>query len=383
MAELRTIIKGLSLAHPVLPGPGPNVSTAAEALAALRGGASALVMQTVTMQPDDRANPSRAPYGKDGAFHLQPCTAKPFDAWMEEEFKPALDGARDAGVPCIPSIGYDPDEVRTMGERLASAGADALFYDTHHARREQIRPALQGLKGAVPVPVIVRLSPHHGDDLPDLAAELEPFADAFCAIGSFGPNLLLDVEKGAPAISGPLGIGCLSGAPIRPITQRFVFELARRVQKPVIAAGGITSGRDVAECLMLGAVAVMVTTHAVAKGAEVYGRIAGELSGWLDAKGHAASSHVYRSYLRRYGHGQRVVIEKEEAPQLVEDACIKCTFCETVCFYDAISAPPKVLPTIRYDPCFECGLCVSACPTDALTFRPRGEVTQIPIPEEV
>ena len=41
------------------------------------------------------------------------------------------------------------------------------------------------------------------------------------------------------------------------------------------------------------------------------------------------------------GHGQRVVIAKEESPQLNAAACIKCTFCEAVCFYDAIKAPPR------------------------------------------
>lgn len=377
MAELSTIIKGLQLQHPVLPGPGVNVAGAAEATAAIQGGAAALVMQTVTITPGDRANLNRAPYGKDGALHQQPCSPVPFDTWLAQEFTPALAAAREAGVPCIPSIGYAPDEVARMGAALEQAGADALFYDTHYAEREQILPALKGLKAAVAIPVIVRLSPHHGDDLPDLAMELEPHTDAFCVIGSFGPNLLLDVE--APGASP--GIGFLSGAPIRPIAQRFVFDMARRLTKPVIAAGGVTSGADAVEYLMLGAAAVMLSTHAVVKGPDAYGQIAHELGQWLDQHGYERVGQIYRAYIRKYGHGQRVVIEKEEAPQLIEADCIKCTFCETVCYYDAIKAPPKTLPTIAYDPCFECGLCVSACPTNALTFRRRDEVTLIALEE--
>lgn len=378
MADLKTIIKGIALAHPVLPGPGPNVATAAAAIAAVQGGAAALVLQTVTMAPGDRAEPSRAVYGKDGLLHRQPCSPLPFNEWMATEFPLALHAAREAGVPLIPSVGYRPEEVREMGARLAAAGADALFLDTHWGERTEILPALRALKATVPTPVIVRLSPHHGEDLPALAGALEPFADAFCLIGSFGPDLLIDVETGKAAIGAPLGIGYLSGAPIRPIAQRFLFETARRISKPVIAAGGALTGRDAAEFLMLGAAAVMVSTGALLKGPTIYGEMAASLSRWLDEAGYAHVGEISRAYLRKYGHGQRVVTEKEECPQLLAAQCIKCTFCETVCFYDAIKAPPKTLPTIDEEPCFECGLCVSACPTGALTFRRRDEVTLIP-----
>jgi ferredoxin len=355
------------------------VAGAAEAIAALRGGAGAVVLQTVTMAPGERAAASRCAYGRDGAFHGEPCTAVPFADWLSAEFAPALAAARAAGVPCIPSIGYDPDEIGLMGARLAAAGADAVLVDTHHTRREGIRVGLAGLKAAAPsLPVMVRLAPHLGDDLAELAVQLEPYVDAFCVIGSFGPNLLLDLERGAAAITAPLGIGFTSGAPIRPIAQRFVFELAQAVSKPVIAAGGAASGRDVVEYLMLGAAAVMVSTHAVLKGPDVYGQMAWELDEWLEGRGYDGIADVQGAYIRKYGHGQRVVTEKEESPQLLIEQCIKCTFCETVCFYDAITAPPKMLPTIADEPCFQCGLCVSACPTGALAFDARSCVTRLP-----
>lgn len=367
MADLRTIIKGLELRHPILPGPGPGVAGADEARAALSGGAAAVVLQTVTVSPFGDA--TRAPYGKDGALHHDSPTSVPFGRWLERDFAPALAAARTAGVPCIPSIGYRPADVALMGHTLADAGADALIYDTAHAERGEIAEALSRVPSGIPV--FVKLGPQHGEDLADLAATLEPLVAGFITIGALGPVLAVDSENPA----GSFGIGFLSGAPVRPITQRFVFELARRVRKPVIAAGGITSGADAIECLMLGASAVMVSTAAVQQGPGVYGSIVDQLSTWLDAHGHRHVGEIYRQYIRKYGHGQRVVLEKEECPELLPDACIKCTFCETVCFYDAIKAPPKTLPTITYDPCFQCGLCVSACPTDALTFRPRDQVT--------
>jgi Na+-translocating ferredoxin:NAD+ oxidoreductase RNF subunit RnfB len=292
---------------------------------------------------------------------------------VETEFKAATAMARAGGVPCIAAIGYGHDPVVRMGRRLAAAGADALIYDPTHAERWEIGPALASLKALVDVPLILALGPHHGEDIPELAGRLEPFADAFALIGAFGPVLSLDAE--APDRSP--GVGFLSGAPIRPVMQRFVFETARRIKKPVIAAGGIATGADAAEALMLGASAVMVGTAAALRGPAVYGQIAAELDGWLEAHGHRHTGAIQRAYIKKYGGGQRVVTEKEEAPELLPEACIKCTFCETVCFYDAITAPPKTLPTITAEPCFQCGLCVSACPTDALRFAPRDAVTML------
>ncbi|HYF92002.1 MAG TPA: 4Fe-4S binding protein [Symbiobacteriaceae bacterium] len=350
----------------VLPGPGPNVSGAAAAAEAVRGGAGALVLQTVTVAPGGRADPVRAPHGKDGAFHRLACSPVPFDTWFPTEFAAAAAAARAAGVPCIPSIGYRREDVVLMGRRLAAAGADALIFDTAHTPTPEIGPALASLKALVGVPVILLLAPHHGEDLPEVCARLEPFADAFALIGAFGPVLSLDAE--APAASP--GLGFLSGAPVRPIMQRFVFAAARLVKKPVIAYGGISTGAEAAEALMLGASAVMVTTAAVSRGPSVYGQIAADLRAWDPAK-------IKGEYIRKYGHGQRVVTEKEETPELIPDACITCTFCETVCFYDALVAPVRTLPTLAAEPCFQCGLCVSACPTGALTFRPRDSVTQM------
>ncbi|HYG56474.1 MAG TPA: 4Fe-4S binding protein [Symbiobacteriaceae bacterium] len=375
MADLTASLCGLLLKHPVLPGPGPVVAGGAEVAAALHGGAAAAVLQTVALNPSP--NPRRTPYGKDGAFHHEPCSARPFGEWLATDYQEALKAARAAGVPFIPSIGYRAAGVANMAIHLRDA--DALLYDTHHAQREQIHSALEALRSLVSCPVIVRLGPHHGEDLADFAASLEKVADGFCVIGSFGPALLLDSE--APGASP--GLGFLSGAPIRPVAQRFVFELARRVSKPVIAAGGIASGRDVAECLLLGATAVMASTQALLKGPGVFGAMAQELDRWLDVNGYGSVAEVQGQYIRKYGRGQRVVTEKEEAPALTPDACITCTFCETVCFYDAIVAPPKRLPAISDEPCFQCGLCVSACPTGALSFRPRDAVTLLPAPKGV
>jgi len=54
--------------------------------------------------------------------------------------------------------------------------------------------------------------------------------------------------------------GGLSGPAIKPLTLRLVFEVSKRVKIPIIACGGIISGKDAAEYLACGAKAFQIGT---------------------------------------------------------------------------------------------------------------------------
>lgn len=268
-----------------------------------------------------------------------------------------------------------------MGPRLVAAGAQALELATFFVPWPDAVAAARALRGAVSVPVIAKLSLSQGEDIAGRAAELEPFVDAFTCMGCFGPVLDLDVDAGgAPRLGTPGGYGMLSGAPIHPIAVRTVFEVARRVRRPVIASGGAMSVRDVVEFLEVGASLVQVTTAAILRGPGVYGELARGLGAWLDERGYDRPAAVVGRYVRRFGHGQRVVTTAEEHPALTPEKCVRCGVCEDVCVYDAVRAPRRHLPVFDPGRCFECGLCVSACPTGALAFRPREDVTMLPPP---
>jgi dihydroorotate dehydrogenase/Pyruvate/2-oxoacid:ferredoxin oxidoreductase delta subunit len=369
------MLLGLALPNPVMPSAGPGADSGTAIAAAAAGGAGAVFSRTVTVNPVVHAEPSMARVARDTLIHRQRGSARSFADWVAYEYPPALAAARTHGVPFIASLGYTAEDVRRLGPALAALGVDALELSLHETDRVQAVAAARALRQAVDLPVIAKLTPHPGEDLAELAAELEPYVDAFTCVDSFGPVLSLDVSTGGAALGSPFGIGYQSGASIRPIAQRIVFDVARRVSRPVIACGGITSGSDAIEMLMLGASAVQVCTHALLYGPAVYGKIAREMSDWLDAHGYGSAAEVSGAYLRKYGAGQRVVVAKEESPRLVADKCLKCSLCGQVCAYDAIVAQTRSLPVIDNEACFQCGLCVSVCPADALRFRPRDEVT--------
>lgn len=375
-ADMRTRFLGLEFRHPVIPAAGPNVRDGEALRAAAEQGAGGLLAKTVSSRAAPVPRPNMALFARHGMLNTELWTELPPGQWFEREYPMAVEAARRAGLPFLASVGYTAAEARALGPQIEAAGAQAIEFTLHYVERDfsTVVEVAQALREAVQVPIIAKLSPHFGD-LGDLAEALAPHVDAFTCINSFGPTLRINIERAEPWMGSRMGYGWLSGEPLRPLALRCVFEVARRVNKPVIGVGGVSRGEDVIEFLMAGATLVGVCTAAILEGPGAYARIAEEAARWLDAHGYASVEEVQGLFLRKFRDGQRVVTDFEEKPQLNETACIGCSRCEPVCCYGAISAPPDTPPVIREDLCFQCGLCVTVCPTEALFFRPRRGVT--------
>lgn len=110
--------------------------------------------------------------------------------------------------------------------------------------------------------------------------------------------LAIDVETGRPRMGGADGYGWLSGPALKPLAVRYVLDVARAVDLPVIGCGGVSRGVDAIELLMAGASAVQVCTAAILRGPEVFGRIAAEIGTWLDAHGYRGVQEVVGTALR-------------------------------------------------------------------------------------
>jgi len=339
-------------------------------------GAGGLLAKTVSVKAAPVPRPHMAQYGRAGMINTELWTELSLEQWLDEEYDIGIAAARADGIPFIASMGYSADDLKVVAPKVALKDIDAIEFSIHYVGKtfDSVIDTAKTLRSLVEVPIIAKLSPHFGD-LGDLAEVLAPYVDGFTCINSFGPTLAIDIERCEPVMGSKLGYGWLSGEPIKPLAVRCVFEVARRVDKPVIGVGGISRGEDLIEFFMAGASMVGMCTAAIYEGPAVYRRVATEAAMWLDAHGYANISEVQGRYLKSLGDGQRVVIDKEEAPQLAGDACIGCTRCGQVCFYDAIAAEPTQRPTLTEVNCFQCGLCVSTCPTDALSFEARQGVT--------
>ncbi|MFQ6674592.1 MAG: tRNA-dihydrouridine synthase [Fidelibacterota bacterium] len=105
--------------------------------------------------------------------------------------------------------------------------------------------------------LIMKLSPNVTDIGEIARAAEDGGADAVSAINTV-TAMSVSPETRRPHISTK--IGGLSGPAIRPIGIASVYKISQAVNIPVIGIGGITSGSDAVEYLLVGATAVEVGT---------------------------------------------------------------------------------------------------------------------------
>lgn len=120
--------------------------------------------------------------------------------------------------------------------------------------KEVTRAAKSRLKNT---PLIVKLSPNVESIAANARAAEEGGADCVSLVNTF-TGMAIDIERRKPIIAN--NTGGVSGAGIKPIAVRMVYEVAHAVGIPVIGMGGIACAEDAIEFLMAGAAAVQVGT---------------------------------------------------------------------------------------------------------------------------
>ncbi|MBE5752238.1 MAG: dihydroorotate dehydrogenase [Clostridiales bacterium] len=135
--------------------------------------------------------------------------------------------------------------------------------------------------GAKNTPLIVKLSPNVESIAANAQAAERGGADCISLINTL-TGMAIDIERRKPIIAN--NTGGVSGAGVKPIAVRMVYEAAHAVKIPVIGMGGITCAEDAIEFLMAGAVAVQVGT---ANFTDPYAmpKIIDGLNAWCDSRG--------------------------------------------------------------------------------------------------
>ena len=115
----------------------------------------------------------------------------------------------------------------------------------------------RAVRRAYPKNVIVKLSPNV-TSIADIAKAVEAEgADSVSLINTL-LGMSIDVERQRPHLSTITG--GLSGAAVRPVAVRMVWQVAHAVKIPVVGLGGIMNGRDAIEFMLAGARAIEVGT---------------------------------------------------------------------------------------------------------------------------
>lgn len=116
---------------------------------------------------------------------------------------------------------------------------------------------VKAVRKAYPKTLIVKLSPNV-TDIASIAQAVEAEgADSVSLINTL-MGMSIDAERRRPRLSTITG--GLSGACVKPIALRMVWQVANAVKIPVVGLGGISSATDAIEFLLAGATAIEIGT---------------------------------------------------------------------------------------------------------------------------
>jgi dihydroorotate dehydrogenase (NAD+) catalytic subunit len=115
----------------------------------------------------------------------------------------------------------------------------------------------KAVKRASSLPVIVKLTPNVTSILEIAEAAADAGADALCLVNTLR-GMAIDVSARKPSLGNICG--GLSGPAIKPVALYMVYQVAGRVNLPIVGCGGIMSAQDALEFIMAGASAVEVGT---------------------------------------------------------------------------------------------------------------------------
>lgn len=145
-------------------------------------------------------------------------------------------------------------------------------------------------------PLMVKLSPNVESIAANAAAAQKGGADAISLINTL-TGMVVDIERRRPLIAN--NTGGVSGAGVKPIAVRMVWEACNAVDIPVMGMGGITSAEDALEFIIAGAAAVQVGT-ANFTDTLAMPKIIDGMNAWLDSHG-IADVNQLRATLRLNG----------------------------------------------------------------------------------
>jgi len=181
-----------------------------------------------------------------------------------------LPALRAYGTPVVANCwGNVPEEFAEVAARLSDAeGVAAIEVNISSPNKREwgriiatdlgmTRDVVRAVRSRCRLPLWVKLSPNVTDIASFARLAEEEGADAICLINTL-LGMAVDLNSRRPALANVTG--GLSGPAIKPVALRMVYDAARAVRVPVIGIGGITSGDDALEFLLVGARAIQVGT---------------------------------------------------------------------------------------------------------------------------
>ena len=222
------------------------------------------------------------------------------------------------------------------------------------------------------MPVIVKLTPNISDIRKPAEAAKRGGADAVSLINTINSITSVNLDDFAPEpmIDGKGTHGGYCGPAVKPIALNMVAEIARSRETyglPISGIGGITTWRDAAEFMALGAGNVQVCTAVMTYGFKIVSEMISGLSDYMDTKGMTSTADLVGRAVPNVTDWQYLNLNYVTKAVINQDDCIKCGRCYAACedtSHQAISMSADRVFKVMDDECVACNLCVNVCPVE-------------------
>jgi dihydropyrimidine dehydrogenase (NAD+) subunit PreA len=318
----------------------------------------------------------------------------------------------DRAVIVSAMVESSPEAWSDMVRLIEDTGADGieLNYGCPHGMSERGMGSAVGqvpeyceqitrwVKEVARIPVIVKLTPNITNIVHPARAAVAAGADGLSLINTLNSitGIDLDTFEISPSVGGKGGHGGYAGPAVKPIALNMLSALGvddqvSRSRVPISGMGGISTWKDAAEFLLLGASSLQVCTAVMHHGFRIVEDLCDGLCNWMDSRGFKSIGELRGKSLSRISDFKDFDLAFRAVARIDPAKCIKCNLCYVACndtahqcidliAADGTSVPPHAYdvrsngkqeavstrpqPRVREEDCVGCRLCYNVCPVE-------------------
>ncbi|HLL54060.1 MAG TPA: NAD-dependent dihydropyrimidine dehydrogenase subunit PreA [Myxococcaceae bacterium] len=299
---LKTTVCGIEFENPFLLGSGPPGTNGKVIAKSFDLGWGGVVCKTISLDSAKVINTAPR-YQKTkareddkvivGFENIELISDRPFSTWLDELRQLKKNYPTKVLVASVMEE-YRKEAWQEIIRRVQETGVDAfeLNLSCPHGLPERKMGAAMGqdpsiceevvgwVKEVSTIPVWAKMTPNVGDPVIGAKASVRAGADCISTINTILSVSSIDLRtlRPTPTVEGYSVPGGYSGQAVRPIALRHVMEVARAIPNiPISGMGGIETGYDAAQFMLLGSHTVQVCTGAMLQGYEVISKMKEEL----------------------------------------------------------------------------------------------------------
>ncbi len=300
--SLKITVNGIEFENPYLLGSGPPGTNAKVIAKSFDLGWGGVVCKTISLDSSKVINVAPR-YGKlkaredekivIGFENIELISDRPFATWIDELKQLKKQYPKKVLIASVMEE-YRKDAWQTIVKEVQQTGVDGfeLNLSCPHGLPERKMGMAMGedpsiceevvgwVKEVSKIPVWAKMTPNVGDPKVPARAAVKAGADGISTINTILSVQSVDLRtlRPTPSVEGYTVPGGYSGAAVRPIALRHVMEIARAIPQTTISGmGGVETGYDAAQFVLLGSHTVQVCTGAMLQGYEVVSKLKEQL----------------------------------------------------------------------------------------------------------